>query len=98
MIYLVRAIFLTLISVVALAYTFVTLGSAENDRNFIVYYVMIGAVVAAFAVFLVDVIVKKKNLSTLSGVLFGILVGVLISLCIGAMIDQVANIFLLQPV
>lgn len=99
MIYVIRAIFLTLISVVALAYTLLTLNSVENDRsNFIVYYVMLGAVVAAFAVFLVDVIVQRKNLSTLSGVLFGILVGVLISLCIGVMIDQVATIFLLQPV
>ena len=63
-----------------------------------VYYVMIAAVVAAFAVFLLDVVVKKKNLSTMSGVLFGILVGVMISLCIGFLVDQVVDVFILQPV
>ncbi len=98
MIYVVRAIFLVLVSLVALAYTWVAVNSSEQEKNFIVYYVMIGAVVAAFAVFLMDVVIKKKNLATLSGVLFGVLVGVLISLCIGFLMDLVTSVFLLQPV
>ena len=98
MIYVIRSIFLALVSIVALAYTLVTLNSVETSRNFVVYYVMIAAVVAAFTVFLLDVVVKKKNLSTMSGVLFGILVGVMISLCIGFLVDQVVDVFILQPV
>ena len=98
MIYVIRGIFLALVSIVALAYTLVTLNSVETSRNFVVYYVMIAAVVAAFTVFLLDVVVKKKNLSTMSGVLFGILVGVMISLCIGFLVDQVVDVFILQPV
>ncbi|HUO07860.1 MAG TPA: PIN domain-containing protein [Phycisphaerae bacterium] len=98
MIYVIRAIFLILVSIVALAYTAVVLNSVEANRNFFVYYVMIAAVVVAFAVFLMDVVVKKKNLSTMSGVLFGILVGVLISLCVGYLIDQITDVFILQRV
>jgi len=90
MIYLIRAIFLVLVSIVALAYLFQAAGTA-------VYSVMIWGVIAAFGVFLIDVVVKRKNLSTLSGLLFGVLVGVLISLCIGYLIDQVVNIFIIQP-
>jgi uncharacterized protein YacL len=89
MIYLIRAIFLILVSIVALAYLFLAAGTA-------VYYVMLGGVIVAFGVFAVDVLVKRKNLSTLSGLLFGVLVGVLISLCIGYLIDQVVNIFIIQ--
>src|ERR1700744_6008668 len=98
MIYVIRGIFLALVSIVALAYTLVTLNSVETSRNFVVYYVMIAAVVAAFTVFLLDVVIKKKNLSTMSGVLFGIMVGVMISLCIGFLVDQVVDVFILQPV
>jgi uncharacterized protein YacL len=88
MIYVIRAIFLVLVSIVALAYLFLAAGTA-------VYYVMLGGVIAAFGMFALDVIIKRKNLSTLSGLLFGVLVGVLISLCIGYLIDQIVNIFII---
>ena len=98
MIYFIRAIFLMLVSIVALAYLLVVANRAVLQNNPVPYYIMIGGVVAAFAVFLLDIVIKKKNLSTLSGVLFGVLVGVLISLSVGYLVDQVANVFLLEPV
>src|SRR5271154_5187387 len=98
MIYIIRVIFLILVSIVALAYTLLAAKGALAESNPIIYYVMLGGVFAAFGVILIDVIFKKKNLTTLSGLLFGVLVGVLISLCIGYLVDQVADVFLLQAV
>src|ERR1035437_7190678 len=98
MIYIIRVVFLLLVSIVALAYSLVAASNAVSQNNPVTYYVMIGGVVLAFMVFLADIVFRKKNLTTLSGVLFGVLVGVLISLCIGYLVDQVANIFLLQDV
>jgi uncharacterized protein YacL len=94
MIYVIRAIFLTLVSIVAAAYLFDAAGTAGTGMA--VYSVMFSGVVLAFGVFLLDVVFKRKNLSTLSGLMFGVLVGVLISLCIGYLIDQVVNIFIIQ--
>lgn len=98
MLYVVRAIFLLLISIVALAYLFLTINLSAQGQNIQVYYIMFGGVVAAFCIFLIDIIITKKKLGTLSGVMFGILVGVLISLCIGYLIDQIVSIFILQPI
>src|SRR4029077_1125023 len=74
-----------------------TAPSRETSVNFVPYTVMLGSVVLAFSVFVVDLLSKKKNLSALSGMLFGILVGVLISLCLGFLIDQLAATFVLKP-
>jgi uncharacterized protein YacL len=93
MLYLIRGIFLALVAVVALAYLLVAV-----NNSLMVYYIMIGGVIAAFGVIAVDVALPQKNLTALSGVIFGVLVGVLMALCVGYLVDQVAHVFLLRDV
>jgi len=45
-------------------------------------------------VILMDYLVKRKNLSAMSGLFFGILIGILVSLALGYLIQQVFEIFL----
>jgi uncharacterized protein YacL len=61
------------------------------------YLIISGVVVVTFAVITIDLLYKKKDLTALSGLLFGIFVGVLISICLGYLLDQVAAIFLFDP-
>ena len=96
MLYLIRGIFLTLVAIVAFAYSMQAANSAVNQNSLLVYYIMIGGVVAAFGVIAIDSAFQRKNLTALSGVIFGLLVGVLAALCVGYMVDQVANVFLLR--
>src|SRR4051812_31184786 len=90
MIRLLRLLFLALVSAVALAY----LSASSNWTSLII---MLGAVVLAFLIILLDIVIKHKDLGALSGVLFGLLVGILVSLGLGYLIDQAARLLLGPP-
>jgi uncharacterized protein YacL len=99
MIHFIRAMFIVLVSIVASAFIWSTLNGPDKTAEATVfnstpYLILAGAVVISFSVITIDVLYRKKNLSALSGLLFGILVGVLISLCLGYLIDQIAVTFL----
>lgn len=95
MIFIIRALFLALVSAVAVAYTISTANdSALGQSTPIAYFVMVACVVAAFALFAFDMVVRRKNLHLLSGLFFGLLVGLVVSLALGFLIDQLANVFL----
>ncbi len=98
MIYLIRAIFLILVSTVASIYLWATISSSNKGtletKTAIAYAIMVGGVVLAFIFIAADILIRKKNLSTLSGLLFGAVVGMLVSLGIGYMIEQATNILM----
>ncbi len=99
MLQLIRIIFLLLVAAVGLTYTMVTVkGVLGNQTDLIVYIIMVGGVVASFAIITVDLLTKKKNLRTLSGVFFGLLVGIAVSIALGYLVDQVASVFIYRPV
>ncbi len=87
MIKLVRAVFLFLVSLVALSYL-------KSSANLTSWVIMLGAVVIAFIIITADILLKKKNLGTLSGVMFGLLVGILVSLGLGYLLEQAGEVFL----
>lgn len=94
MIHFIRVLFLLLVSAVAVTYTLRTANDAvQGDTAPITYFVMVGGVVAAFAAITVDLLLKKKNLSVLSGLFFGLLVGLVVSLALGYLVDQLVNVF-----
>jgi len=93
MIYVIRIVFLLLVSAVAMAYVTSTATESLRANNPMTLYLMLSSVVLAFAIFVGDLLIKRKNLSSFSGVFFGILVGVLIALCLGFIIDQIASVF-----
>jgi uncharacterized protein YacL len=108
MIHVIRVLFIIVIAFAAWAFIWSTLNTAspldigpttrsQLPFNPMPYLIMFGAVIITFAVITIDVLAKRKNLAALSGLMFGILVGVLISLCLSALIDQIANSFLLRP-
>jgi uncharacterized protein YacL len=107
MIHIIRALFIIVVAVAAWAFIWSTLSSGNPIEpgattktaipfNPTPYLIMFGAVIVTFAVNTIDVLAKRKNLAALSGLMFGILVGVLISLCLSALIDQIANSFLIR--
>jgi uncharacterized protein YacL len=102
----IRALFLMLVSTVALIYLSQTVGSRPEvpstmpwiDRDQIwgvhwTYIVMVGGVVIAFAIITIDLLAKKKNLSAIAGLFLGIVVGMLVSLGLGFLINQVESVF-----
>ncbi|MEI8196962.1 MAG: hypothetical protein WCI73_13765, partial [Phycisphaerae bacterium] len=93
MIHFIRVLFLLLVSAVAVTYTLRTADAVQGDTAPITYFVMVGGVVAAFAAITIDLLLKKKNLSVLSGVFFGLLVGLVVSLALGYLVDQLVNVF-----
>jgi uncharacterized protein YacL len=95
MIYVVRAIFLILVSTVASIYLSATIAKTlEGKSPVLAYVIMLGGVVVSFILIAADILMPRKNLSTLSGVLFGIVVGMLVSLGLGFLIEQATNILM----
>jgi uncharacterized protein YacL len=97
MIYFIRAIFLILVSTVASIYLWATISSPNGTleaKTAIAYTIMVGGVVLAFVFIGADILIRKKNLSTLSGLLFGAVVGMVVSLGIGYLIDQATSILM----
>ncbi len=98
MIYVIRAVFLILVSTVASIYLWATISNstqgALETKTEIAYGIMVGGVVLAFLMITVDILVRHKNLSTLSGLLFGVMVGMLLALGIGYLIEQATNIYM----
>jgi uncharacterized protein YacL len=82
-----RLIFLGLVSLVAIVY----ITASQTTPSLII---MVGSVVVAFAIITADILVKKKNLGALSGVMFGLLVGLLVSIGLGYLLEQVAKVLL----
>ncbi|MCL2640571.1 MAG: hypothetical protein FWD53_06985 [Phycisphaerales bacterium] len=89
MIHIVRLVFLLLVATVATIYL-----SATLDNSVVAWSLMLGAVLLAFVIITLDVLVKRKNLSTLSGVMFGLIVGMLVSLGISYLVEQATTILL----
>ncbi|HEY4330573.1 MAG TPA: PIN domain-containing protein [Phycisphaerae bacterium] len=85
MINIARLVFLALVSIVAI--TYVT--ASSNLPSFII---MVGAVVASFILITADILIRKKNLGVLSGIMFGLLVGILVAYGLGYIIEQVLKI------
>ena len=99
MIHLIRAVFILLVSAVASIYLWATISNTlEGQSNLLAYIIMVGGVFLAFLIIVYDLIIKRKNLSTLSGVMFGALVGMLVALGLGYLIDQSMSIFIPDPV
>ena len=78
MIKIVRIFFLLLVAVVA--YTYLT---ATNSHDVISYIILAGSMTLALVTISADILIKKKNLSVLSGVMFGLVVGMSVSVGIG---------------
>jgi uncharacterized protein YacL len=57
-------------------------------------YIMIGGVIITFGIITVDVLVRRKNLSAISGLFLGILVGMLVSWFLGFLIEQAVSVLL----
>ena len=87
MIKIVRALFLLLVSLIAVTYITAT-------RNLTSWTLMLGSVLLAFIIITADILIKKKRLSVLSGVMFGLLVGILVSLGLGYLMEQVIKTLL----
>ena len=87
MIRITRFIFLMLVSIVTVSY----LVSSNTLTSWIL---MVGAVVFSFAIITTDILMKKKNLSVLSGVMFGLLVGIMVSLGVGYLLDQAVKLLM----
>ncbi len=83
MIKFVRIVFLLLVSAVASAYLYAVL-----DRDRTSWFIMVGGVILAFFAITLDILLKRKNLGVLSGVMFGLVVGICVSLAVGYLIDQ----------
>lgn len=98
MIHVIRILFLTLVSMVASIYLWATVSKGLEKGSGVQYFIMVGGVVIAFIIILFDVLIKRKNLGTLSGLFFGVLVGMLVSLALGYVIDQTVLIFLARDV
>jgi uncharacterized protein YacL len=90
MIKIARLVFFGLVAVVAIVYI-------TAIQNWPSYIIMVGSVIAAFAIIAADILVKKKNLGALSGVMFGLLVGLLVSIGLGYLLEQVVKILLVEP-
>jgi uncharacterized protein YacL len=84
-----RLIFLGLVAIVAIVYI-------TAIQNWPSYVIMVGSVIAAFAIITADILVKKKNLGALSGVMFGLLVGLLVSIGLGYLLEQAVKILLVE--
>ncbi|MCL2646613.1 MAG: hypothetical protein FWD61_06355 [Phycisphaerales bacterium] len=89
MIHIIRVIFLLLVTTVATSYL-----SATFSKSVVAWVLMLGAVLLAFVIITADVLIKRKNLSMLSGVMFGLIVGMLVSLGISYLIEQATSILL----
>jgi uncharacterized protein YacL len=85
------------VSAVAFAYLSLTLSTTLQQNNILPYAIMVGGVILAFILITYDLVNKRKNLSALSGVMFGLIVGMLVSLGIGYLIDQSVSIFVTDP-
>ena len=96
MIHIVRVLFLLLVSAVASVYLWATIASSETiqERNTISWAIMLGGVILAFLIITIDVLVRRKNLGTISGLLFGLVVGMVVSLGLGYLIDQAVHILM----
>jgi len=82
-----RFVFLLLVSLVALSY----LTTSTNMTSLVI---MVGGVVLSFMIITADILIKKKNLGVLSGLMFGLLVGILVSLGLGYLLQQAVQLFL----
>ncbi len=96
MIHAIRILFILLVSAVASIYLWATIsGDGTAGRgNVVAWAIMLGGVTTTFALIIIDLLTKKKNLSSLSGLMFGLVVGMVVSLGLGYLIDQATRILL----
>ncbi|HVS71587.1 MAG TPA: PIN domain-containing protein [Phycisphaerae bacterium] len=66
----------------------------QQPFNSVPYMMMVSAVVIAFLIITMDLLVRRKNLAALSGLFFGLLVGVIVSVGLSYLIDSATRIFL----
>ncbi len=85
MIKIARLVFLLLVSAVALIYL-------AASKDFPTLVTLLIGVVISFFIIAADILVKKKNLGVLSGVMFGLLVGISVSLALGYLAQQVLKL------
>jgi len=86
---LIRAIFVLLVSLVAISFLSQSVGSGDNWP----YVLMVVCVVLAFGIIIVDYLIKRKNLSAIAGLFLGILVGMLVTVALDYLLAQVFNTF-----
>lgn len=67
---------------------------SEAPFDSIPYTMMVSAVVLAFLIITADLLIRRKNLASLSGLFFGLLVGVLVSVGLSYLVDSISRIFL----
>lgn len=89
---IIRFVFALLVALVGVAY----LAKAGNVAHFQArpYFMLVVGIVLAFMVITVDLVFRRKNLSAISGLFLGVLVGILIALVLGALVDELARVFL----
>ncbi|HVX84322.1 MAG TPA: PIN domain-containing protein [Phycisphaerae bacterium] len=68
--------------------------ASEQPFNSVPYMMMVSAVVIAFLIITMDLLIRRKNLAALSGLFFGLLVGVVVSVGLSYLIDSATRIFL----
>ena len=93
MIHVIRIIFLLMVSAVSVAYLV-----SSGINAYASFFTMIGGVVLSFAIITCDLLFRRKNLSTISGLFFGLLVGILVSLGLGWLIDEVLKVYVASDV
>jgi uncharacterized protein YacL len=86
---LIRAVFVLLVALVAISFLSQSVGPSDNWP----YIVMVICVVSAFAIIIVDYLIKRKNLSAIAGLFLGILVGMLVTVALDYLLAQVFNTF-----
>ncbi len=84
----IRILFISLVAAVALAFLSSTVTAGKEA-----YIIMVAAVVVAIAVIMLDIVIKRKNLSAMAGLFLGILVGILVSLALDYLISEVLALF-----
>jgi len=102
MIHVIRGIFLILVTAVAYIYLnrtgADTLVAGTNPatlpapvNQIAALYIMIGGVVVTFGIITLDVLIRRKNLASISGLFIGVIVGMLISIFLSFLIDQAVS-------
>ncbi len=89
----IRVLFLLIVMAFTISFTFdPDFKIYEKGREFVTYY-MIVPVAAAFLLVMLDMFWKRKQLESLSGVIFGVLAGLVLAFLLSLIVDLVIGIF-----
>lgn len=89
----IRVFFLLIVMAFTISFTFdPDFKLYEKGSDFITYY-MIVPVAAAFALVMLDMFWKRKQLESLSGLIFGVLAGLVLAFLLSLVVDLVVGIF-----